>query len=195
MASGTSTRKIIKDVIIVGCAIGILVTGLVAAFGTYNPFYVVASGSMVPTLETHDLLVISAHVDFEEIVPGDIIVFNRPSDHDRVIVHRIVSVINEDPWTLRAKGDANPASIAGTDFPITQEEYLGKVVYVIPDVGFLPKLIQPPINYIIIAGIVGFIIAKQLKGRNKPKPDSDADIQTKNDDDDTYTKDKNDDNA
>ena len=187
MTTSASTRKIIKDVIIVGCAIGVLVTGLVATFGTYNPFYVVASGSMVPTLETHDLLVISAHVDFEEIIPGDIIVFNRPSDHDRVIVHRIVSVINEDPWTLRAKGDANPASITGTDFPITQEEYLGKVVYVIPDIGFLPKLIQPPINYIIIAGIVGFIIVKQLKGRNKPKSDPNTGTQNKSDDDSNTT--------
>ena len=136
-------------------------------FGTNNPFYVVASGSMIPVLEVHDLLVISKHEKFENIVVGDIIVFNRPSDHNRVIVHRIVSVLEEDPYTLRARGDANPASIPGTDFPITEDEYLGKVVYVIPEVGFLPKLIQPPINYIIIAGIIGFIIAKQLKSRKK----------------------------
>lgn len=136
-------------------------------FGTNNPFYVVASGSMIPVLEVHDLLVISKHEKFENIVVGDIIVFNRPSDHNRVIVHRIVSILEEDPYTLRARGDANPASIPGTDFPITEDEYLGKVVYVIPEVGFLPKLIQPPINYIIIAGIIGFIIAKQLKSRKK----------------------------
>lgn len=174
MAINTSTRKLIKDVAIVGGAVAVLVAGLLVTFGTINPFYVVASGSMVPTLETHDLLVISAHVDFEEINLGDIIVFNRPSDHNRVIVHRIVAILEDEPRTLRAKGDANPASIAGTDFPITQDEYLGKVVYVIPDVGFLPKLIQPPINYIIIAGIIGFIIAKQLKGRKKPSPAPDT---------------------
>lgn len=136
-------------------------------FGTNNPFYVVASGSMIPVLEVHDLLVISKHEKFEDITVGDIIVFNRPSDHNRVIVHRIASVLDEDPYTLRAKGDANPASIPGTDFPITEDEYLGKVVHVIPEIGFLPKLIQPPINYIIIAGIVGFIIAKQIKSRKK----------------------------
>lgn len=143
---------------------------LVSIYGTTNPFYVVASGSMIPALEVHDLLVISKHEKFEDVMPGDIVVFNRPSDHNRVIVHRIVAVLDEDPYTLRAKGDANPASIPGTDFPITEEEYLGKVVNVIPEVGFLPKLIQPPINYIIIAGIVGFIVAKQLKARKKQQP-------------------------
>lgn len=163
----TTTRSIIKDVAIVGGAILVIWTALIAVYGTNNPFYVVASSSMVPALEVNDLLVISAHIQFDEVEPEDIIVFNRPSDHNRVIVHRVVAVIDEDPRTLRAKGDSNPASIPGTDFPITQEEYLGKVVYVIPDVGFLPKLIQPPINYIIIAGIVAYIVVKQLKGRSK----------------------------
>lgn len=143
---------------------------LMFTYGTINPFYVVASSSMVPALEVDDLLVISAHRPFQEVHIGDIIVYNRPSDHNRVIVHRIISVLDEEPWTLRAKGDANPASIPGTDFPITEEEYLGTVVHVIPDVGIIPKLIQPPVNYIIIAGVVGYIIIKQIKSHKKNKP-------------------------
>lgn len=165
--AGIFTHKLVKDAAIAGGVILTIWISLMVVFGTNNPFYVVASGSMIPVLEVHDLLVISKHEKFENIVVGDIIVFNRPSDHNRVIVHRIVSVLEEDPYTLRARGDANPSSIPGTDFPITEDEYLGKVVYVIPEVGFLPKLIQPPINYIIIAGIIGFIIAKQLKSRKK----------------------------
>ena len=35
---------------------------------------------------------------------GDIIVFDRPSDHDRVIVHRVESITNENPIELRTKG-------------------------------------------------------------------------------------------
>lgn len=161
------TRKLVKDAAIAGGVILAIWISLMIVFGTNNPFYVVASGSMVPVLEVHDLLVISKHEKFENVAVGDIIVFNRPSDHNRVIVHRIVSVLNDDPYTLRAKGDANPASIPGTDSPITEDEYLGKVIYVIPEIGFLPKLIQPPINYIIIAGIVGFIIAKQIMSKRK----------------------------
>lgn len=150
---------------------GILVvwTILMLTYGTINPFYVVASSSMVPALQVDDLLVVSAHIPFQEVNLGDVIVYNRPSDHNRVIVHRIVAVLDDEPWTLRAKGDANPASIPGTDFPITDEEYLGKVVHVIPDIGIIPKWIQPPVNYIIIAGVVGYIIIKQIKSRKSSK--------------------------
>ena len=150
---------------------GILIvwTILMFTYGTFNPFYVVASSSMVPALEVDDLLVISAHEPFREVNIGDIIVYNRPSDHNRVIVHRIIAVLDDDPWTLRAKGDANPASMPGTDFPITEEEYLGTVVHVIPDVGIIPKFVQPPVNYIIIAGVVGYIIIKQIKSKKENK--------------------------
>ena len=124
MAS-TSTRKLAKDAAMVGGALLAVWLGLMIVFGTPNPFYVVASGSMVPTLEVHDLLVISAHEDFGGVIPGDVIVFNRPSDNDRVIVHRVAAILDEDPRTIRTKGDANPASIPGTDFPITEQNYPG----------------------------------------------------------------------
>ena len=97
------------------------------AFGTQNPFYVVASGSMIPVLEVYDVLIVQGHEPFEEIEVGDIIVFNRPSDHDRVIVHRVASIMDEEPKTVRTKGDANPASIPGTDFPITKKNTLEKL--------------------------------------------------------------------
>ena len=171
MAS-TSTRKLAKDAAMVGGALLAVWVGLMIVFGTTNPFYVVASGSMVPALEVHDLLVISAHESFDDVIPGEIIVFNRPSDNNRVIVHRVTAILDEDPRTIRTKGDANPAAIPGTDFPITEKNYLGKVVNVIPQVGFLPKMIQPPINYIIIAGIVGFILAKHFWGNKTKRPDS-----------------------
>ncbi|MBA4453844.1 MAG: signal peptidase I, partial [Nitrosopumilaceae archaeon] len=41
--------------------------GLQVAFGTQNPFYVVASGSMIPELQVYDVLVVQGHVDFEDI--------------------------------------------------------------------------------------------------------------------------------
>ncbi len=143
--------------------------GLQAAFGTQNPFYVVASGSMIPVLEVYDVLIVQGHEPFEEIQVGDIIVFDRPSDHNRVIVHRVVSIIQEDPKTIRTQGDANPASIPGTDFPITEEEYIGKVAYVLPQVGYVTQLLKPPINYVIIAIVVGIMIAKQFVKKKNEK--------------------------
>jgi len=163
------TKGVIKDIIIVGVGVLVIWIGLQAAFGTQNPFYVVASQSMVPVLEVYDVLIVQGHEPFEEIEKGDIIVFNRPSDHDRVIVHRVISVINDDPKTLRTKGDANPASIPGTDFPITEEEYIGKVVYTLPQVGYVTQLLKPPINYVIIAIVIGVMIVKQITKKKKQK--------------------------
>ena len=163
------SKGVIKDIIIVGVGVLVIWIGLQAAFGTQNPFYVVASGSMIPELEVYDVLIIQGHEPFDDIEISDIIVFNRPSDHDRVIVHRVVSVIDDDPKTLRTKGDANPASIPGTDFPITEEEYLGKVVYTLPQVGYVTQLLKPPINYVIIAVVIGVMIVKQISKKKKQK--------------------------
>jgi len=134
----------------------------------FNPLYVVSSGSMEPNLNIFDVLVVKGNDPFDKIQKGDIIVFNRPSGHDRVIVHRVAEILDEEPYVVRTKGDANPASIPGTDFPITNEEYIGKVVYVIPQIGYVTRILTPPINYIIIAVIVGIMIYKQY-GKNKTK--------------------------
>ena len=136
------SKGVLKDIIIVGIGVLVIWIGLQVAFGTPNPFYVVASGSMIPVLQVHDVLIVQGHEPFEEIEVGDIIVFNRPSDHNRVIVHRVDSIMVEEPKTIKTKGDANPGSIPGTDFPITEEEYIGKVDYTIPPSGLCHSAIE-----------------------------------------------------
>jgi len=175
-------KGIIKDIIIVGIGIVVIAISLQIVFGTANPFYVVASGSMIPVLQVYDVLIVqgdcfdwtlglldpgncstfSWHTPFENIEVGDIIVFNRPSDHNRVIVHRVASILDDDPKTIRTQGDANPSSIPGTDFPITEEEYIGEVVYTIPQAGYVTQLLKPPVNYVIIAIVIGVMIIKQM---------------------------------
>ena len=169
LAKSSISKGVIKDIVIVGVGVLVIWFGLTLAFGTQNPFYVVASGSMIPELEVYDVLVVQGHEPFEDLEIGDIIVFNRPSDHNRVIVHRVVSITDDDPITLRTKGDANPASIPGTDFPITEEEYIGKVVYTLPQVGYVTQLLKPPINYVIIAVVIGVMVVKQITKRKKEK--------------------------
>jgi len=165
----SSIKGIIKDIIIVATCVAVIWVGLTAYFGAQNPFYVVSSGSMYPELAMHDIIVISGHTLFEDVKIGDIIVFDRPKDHDRVIVHRVVAVVDDDPKTLRTKGDNNQRSMVGTDYPITEEEYIGIVVHVIPQVGFITKILQPPINYIIIAVIIGIMIIRQVYRKDKKK--------------------------
>jgi signal peptidase len=149
--------------------VAVIWIGLQAYFGAVNPFYVVSSGSMYPQLAMYDIIVITGHTPFEDVKVGDIIVFDRPKDHDKVIVHRVVAVVDDDPKTLRTKGDNNQASIPGTDFPITEQEYVGTVVHVIPQVGYITKILQPPINYIIIAVIIGIMIIREIAKKYNKK--------------------------
>ena len=183
MAKRSNSKGIIRDIGIVVVAVVIMWIGIQVVFGTEmltlegnqikvgGPFYVVVSGSMIPVLQVYDIIVIQGHDPFEEVEIGDIIVFDRPSDHNRVIVHRVVSITNEDPKTIRTQGDANPGSIPGTDFPITEEEYIGKVAYIIPQLGYVTQILQPPTNYIIIAVVIGIMIIKQFTGKKKDVDD------------------------
>ncbi|HJM00699.1 MAG TPA: signal peptidase I [Nitrosopumilus sp.] len=171
MAKRSISKGVIKDIVIVAVAVLLIWIGLQAAFGTQNPFYVVASGSMIPVLQVYDIIIIQGHEPFEEVQVGDIIVFDRPSDHNRVIVHRVESILNEDPKTVRTQGDANPSWIRGTDYPITEEEYIGKVAYIIPQVGYITQILKPPMNYIIIAIVIGIMIIKQFTNKKKDVED------------------------
>ena len=192
---------IVKDIIIVVIGIAIIWIGLRVAFGTENPFYVVSSGSMIPNLNIFDVIIVQGHVNFDQLKVGDIIVFNRPNGHDKVIVHRVAEILNKDPLVIRTKGDANPGSIPGTDFPITKDDYIGKVEYVIPQIGYVTRILTPPINYIIIAVIVGIMLVKQFGKPKSIKEDlSDKNLDaTKNsgelDDTKSYTVDLSDNNS
>jgi len=164
----SSIKNIVRDIIIVAVGVAVIWIGLQVYFGANNPFYVVSSGSMYPELKMYDIIVITGNQPFEDVKVGDIIVFDRPKDHNKVIVHRVVAIVDDDPKTLRTKGDNNQSSIPGTDFPIAEKEYTGTVIHVIPQVGYITKILQPPINYIIIVVIVGIMVVKQiLKNKNK----------------------------
>ena len=129
-----------------------------------GPFYSVYGGSMIPVIVEGDLLSINANESFEEVEIGDIIIFNNPTDPNRVNFARVVSITNEDPKTIRTQGDANPGSIPGTDFPITEEEYIGKVEYIISYLGYV---IQSPNPIILIVMYVGIILGIVLFKRQK----------------------------
>jgi signal peptidase len=165
----------IKDVVIIG--VGVLAVWLIiwVSFGS-NPFYVVSSGSMEPVLQINDVLIVRDGGSWHDLKVGDIIVFNRPEGGDRVIVHRIFKIqeINGDR-IITTKGDANPSSIPGTDFPIRQADYIGRVVYVVPGIGVVTKIISPPVNYIIIAIILAILFFNRL-GKKSHKGASPAGV-------------------
>ena len=169
--TSNSTKNLVKDVIIIIVVIAAIWIGLQVVFGTPNPFYVVSSGSMLPTLEVYDVIVVEGNTSFGDLEKSDIIVFYSPAKYDlgeeRVIVHRVDSIMSEEPRIIQTKGDNNPRPMKNVDYPITEKIYLGKVEYIIPQVGYITQILQPPINYIIIAIIIGVMIVKQVYTKKK----------------------------
>lgn len=158
----------IKYVIIAVIGIAIFWIGIRFVFGVNNPFYVVASESMVPKLKVGDLLLVQhasasspSPSSFNNLKIGDIIVFKSPglredTGQPEVIVHRIkqIYITPQGERILRTQGDANPHSIYLIDYPILSNNYIGKVVLIVPGVGLVARAISPPVNYILIAIIL-----------------------------------------
>jgi signal peptidase I len=122
---------------------------------------------------------------FYNLKIGDIIVFNAPGEEEEeeeddqddrrtiTIVHRVAEIIQTDDKSnnnkssssriIRTKGDANPSSIPGIDYPIREQDYIGKVVYVIPGVGLITKVFRPPVSYIIISVTLTILLFLYIK--------------------------------
>lgn len=125
--------------------------------------FIQASGSMVPTIMFDDKIEIDDKEPLSEIKVGDIIAFRAPDpvEENKVIVHRVSAIIENGnnltgnvilcapvainevirEKTLLTKGDANECSIPGIDFPVTMDNYLGKVEQVYNSIG-LEKIIE-----------------------------------------------------
>ena len=162
--------SIIKDIAIIVIGVVLIWFAVKVVFNVDNPFYVVSSGSMIPVLNVGDILIVKDGNTFNSLKVGDIIVFNRPQGGDRVIVHRIIEISDRlGEKVIVTKGDANDGIIPGTDFPIREKDYIGSVAYTVPKVGLVLKYLNPPVNYIIIAGIIGILIYTNMKKKNEEK--------------------------
>ena len=106
-----------------------------------NSTYILIGNSMYPNIRSNDGVVVDTHFPFNNLSVGDIIVFNSYDTTNRgqhaVIIHRVVQIINDRQGDriIGTKGDANPDSIPGIDYPVFQQNYIGKVVSVIPQLG------------------------------------------------------------
>ena len=105
-------------------------------------FFQVATGSMSPTMEEKDIIIMNILNDEEkeELQIDDIVVFMQGRSF---ITHRITE-ISENKITT--KGDANNAK----DKPVQRKDIIGKVVTIIPKIGVWEKVLTSPEVYISI---------------------------------------------
>ncbi len=131
------------------------------AFGTQTPFMVVVSNSMYPTLKINDIIVVK-NVPIDDIQIGDIIVFKSPLNPQTPIVHRVINIIEDVGGTkiFITKGDNNPTPDPWT---VSEDLILGKVIYVVPQIGVIPKILNayPTLKYALAALIIAIIIVSE----------------------------------
>ena len=103
---------------------------------------VIISGSMRPTLDVGDLVIIE-RVDSSKIRKGDIIEYRvgRMS-----IVHRVVEIKKEGFVT---KGDAN--RYPDPD-PVHPDQIRGKVIFTVPKIGWIPLILKELIHRMVKMG-------------------------------------------
>ena len=140
--------------------------GMQANLNTPYPLLSVQSGSMVPTLNVGDLIVVQG-TPATEIKVHDIIVFHEPGIPSTLIVHRVIEVLNESGELLfRTKGDHNP----GPDpWEVPASGLVGKVIASYAGIGWVFIVLDylRPILWVALA--ITAIIFFMLYVRGKPK--------------------------
>lgn len=161
------TKKIFKYIML-NILIVLFVINLILSFeenthilGIY--MFNIVSGSMEPTLEINDVVVVQK-CEISDLQEGDIITFQQEG---RTISHRILNVTKEKGIVkFETKGDNN--EIPDPDL-VEQEQVYGKVLFRIRKIGKFISYIQNArgfINIVIFAIIVYILVSLKDKQRN-----------------------------
>lgn len=166
-------QTILLAVIVVGSVVAFWF-GVQVAFRTQYPLLTVASGSMSPTLNVGDLIVVQGVLNASDLKAGpnpegDIVVFRSPRTEGELIVHRAVhKEPHEGLWYIQTKGDAstNPSpdiwSGTGTwNGMISERLLIGRVVGKAPWLGYVPLYIRTPSGMILIIFLIILIIVAE----------------------------------
>jgi signal peptidase len=186
--------KTVITLIIVGVIFAVFFFGTRFALRTEHPFLAVASGSMKPTLNVGDLIVVQGVSNGSEIKAapdpeGDIIVYQVEGlivggQSEGFIVHRAVDKESvEGKWYFVTKGDNNSVedtvrnATTGNPSPlpgVPESHLVGKVVYWVPWVGNIFLFIQTPSGMVLIVLLfavwvfIEFVYSWKEKGEEEP---------------------------
>jgi len=109
---------------------------------------VVATGSMEPVIEPGDMIIFHEQGNYEA---GDIVVFEA----ENFVTHRIIETTENGFIT---QGDANNKD----DGEIHGEQIIGKVVYIVPKVGYIVDFIKSPFGMLVL--VIGLLVLIELPG-------------------------------
>lgn len=117
-------------------------------------FFEVVSGSMEPTIDTYDVIIVKINKNVKE---NDIITFYND---ETFVTHRIIEYINDDK--ILTKGDANNTN----DKYISKDLIVGKVVHVARKIGVIKRVLSVPkvlISILITILLFSFVFSLDNK--------------------------------
>jgi len=124
---------------------------------TPMPYSVVMSGSMKPALNEGDIIIVK-YMNPGEIQLNDIIVFWAVSwgigNPGTPVVHRVVDIQVSGGYTYQTEGDNNP----GPDPYTAHANVIGKVIQILPGVGFLAYYVNTAGGSWVIYLLIGITI-------------------------------------
>jgi signal peptidase I len=147
----------IASTLLLGCAVVLVLAAVLAMSLGLVRFTVVDSGSMRPTLNPGDVVLLRSERP-TDVSAGQIVAFHPPGEPRVTVIHRIRSIEHaRHDITIRTKGDANNAAdpwratIAGST--VWREDLT------LPWVGYLVAWGQQPA---IRLGVLGIMLALAL---------------------------------
>ena len=123
-------------------------------------FFEVVSGSMSPSIEKGDLILVKLSKNFNE---GDIISYK--SNDGAIITHRVIDI---DGNSIITKGDYNNTE----DSAFNRENVIGKVIKIFPNVGTWISVVTTPkviVSIIITISLIG-LSCTYFTDEKKDKP-------------------------
>lgn len=131
--------------------------------GNYkNPLlngYIIVSQSMIPTIKINDAIVVKRD-NYNRYNVGDIISFFS-TEYEKsgiIVTHRIINKNtdnSEKKQLYQTKGDNN--TIADREL-VSADNIYGKVMFIIPKLGYLQRFLSKPINLICFIIVPSFAI-------------------------------------
>ena len=113
--------------------------------------YIVISGSMEPAVKKGSLSFINNHSKFSDVKENDVIAYTASTGAK--VTHRAIRITEEG---IETKGDRNSSSDGITT---TEENFIGKNVFSIPQLGYLIKNLQTARGKLILITLVMVILA------------------------------------
>lgn len=139
-------------IVIKNICLALLIT-LVFAFATGFKFLNILTGSMTPTMPVNTVVVVKK-IPINQVELGDVITFKMG---DSNVTHRVVEINNGGRNTvLYTQGDA--AQNQGSRDTVTEDNFVGVVVFHIPYLGVLLNLIKDNIIIITVCIVLALFI-------------------------------------